>query len=247
MNHTPFSSVRFRDVRQFRLFLVLLVATGLDAFLVLARLYWVHHKTHPADPYSWPEVQGIFGLAFGFLGWNLLLAWIPYWAALRLDRSYRNGAAWPGRLVWLALWLFFLPNAPYIVTDFIHLQYRPPVPIWYDMVMLFAFASTGLMLGLLSLYEVRHTLRHHFSAWQTEALIVLFTGMSGFGVWLGRFQRWNSWDILANPLGLLRDLAHTLSSRHELIDAAGVSGLVAGILLVGYTMLTVMLSNSRGV
>lgn len=245
MNRSSNTVGRFRDLQQHRLFLLLLLATSLNAFLVLARLYWVHQKTHPADPYSWPEIQGIFGLAFGFLGWNLLLAWIPYLAALRIDRQERAGAPWSARWFWIVLWLAFLPNAPYIITDFIHLQYRPPVPIWYDMVMLFAFASTGLMLGLLSMFEVRNTLRQHVTIWQTEGFMLLAIGMSGFGVWLGRFQRWNSWDILANPLGLVRDLAHTMARRHELIDALGVSGLVGGMLLVGYAMLTIMLSGGK--
>lgn len=246
MEHPASSIPPFRDRRQYQLFWLLVLATGLNALLLLLRLWYVHLKTHPGEPYSWPEVQGIFGLAFGFLGWNLLLAWVPYLAALRFGRAHRFGASRGVLLLWFALWLAFLPNAPYIVTDFIHLRYRPPVPVWYDMVMLFAFASTGLMLGLLSLNEIRHTLRRRFAAVHTELVMLAAIGLSGFGVWLGRFQRWNSWDLLANPVDLFRDLAHTMLQRHELVDALGVSGLIGGMLAIGYAMLNVMLSNSRG-
>ncbi len=77
----------------------------------------------------------------------------------------------------------------------------------------------------------------------SQILVLLSIGLSGFGVWLGRFQRWNSWDILTNPDGLLRDILLTLTQRGELIKAAGVSGLIAGMLLVGYSVLLVLLST----
>lgn len=230
----------FRDRRQSNLFLLLLFATGMNALLVLARYFLTYAKAHPDAPYAWPEVQGVLGLAFGFLGWNLLLAWIPYLAALQFERKQRQGAHGAALLVWLLVWLLFLPNAPYMVTDFIHLQYRPPIPVWYDMVMLFSFAFTGLLLGILSLYEMRLALLRFFSSTRTELFILASIGLAGFGVWMGRFQRWNSWDIMTNPRGLLRDLFHTMTQRHELIDAIGVSGLMASILLIGYAMLRIV-------
>ncbi|MCC6459079.1 MAG: DUF1361 domain-containing protein [Saprospiraceae bacterium] len=230
----------FRDRRQFNLFGLLVMATALNALLLLGRAALVNYKTHPAHSLAWPEIQGLFGLAFGFLGWNLFLAWVPYLAALRFERSGSRL-----RWAWFLLWLLFLPNAPYIVTDFIHLHHRPPVPVWYDMVMLFSFASTGLMLGLLSLYEIRLALGRQWSRLFTESIMCAAIGLAGFGVWLGRFQRWNSWDVFSNPAGLLRDLLHTVTQRHELIDALGVSGLIGAMLLMGYAMLSVMLSGGR--
>lgn len=243
MNTKPESAAPTRDERQFRLLALMGVATLLDISLILARDVVAGLKRHQYSPSDWSEVAGLLGLPFGFLLWNLFLAWVPYLAALRFERLSAGNAKPLARWGWFALWLFFLPNAPYIITDFIHLQHRPPVPVWYDMIMLFAFASTGLLLGLLSLHEVQRALRREFSMLFSQALVLLSIGLSGFGVWLGRFQRWNSWDILTNPDGLLRDILLTLTQRGELIKAAGVSGLIAGMLLVGYSVLLVLLST----
>ncbi len=233
----------FRDKRQFRLFLLLVLATGLDAMLVLARFMLNQTRVNASGVFDWPEIQGILGLAWGFLAWNLFLAWIPYLAALRFERLQATGAGRLGLLALFAVWLAFLPNAPYIITDFIHLDHRPPVPVWYDMVMLFAFACTGMALGLFSLYEIQLGLRRQFSGKLTHLIIFGAAGLAGFGVWLGRFQRWNSWDILTNPLALAGDIAQTLMIRHELLKAMGISGLIGGMLLLGYAMLSTSLSD----
>lgn len=225
--------------RQRRTFLLLMLASGLNVFLVFARSVLAYARTHPEAPYAWPEIQGVLGIAYGFLCWNLLLAWAPYLAALQFNREVHAKSAIVLRAGWFALWLAFLPNAPYLVTDFIHLQYRPPVPVWYDIVLLFSFAFTGLMIGVVSLYEMRLALRRYLTRAKTEAVILGAIALAGFGVWLGRFQRWNSWDLLANPVALCRDVARTLTQRHEVIDALGVSGLMASILLIGYGMLSV--------
>ena len=74
-------------------------------------------------------------------------------------------------------------------------------------------------------------------------MVLLAIGLSGFGVWLGRFQRWNSWDIVTRPEALLRDIADTFTTRHELAHAAGISLLLSGVLLVGYGMLSAMLDG----
>lgn len=243
MKQTPLSTPSTRDERQLRLAALLVLATLLDVGLILARDILAGLKRHQHSQTEWSDVAGWLGLPFGFLLWNLFLAWVPYLAALRFERLPAGSTSPLARWSWFALWLFFLPNAPYIMTDFIHLQHRPPVPVWYDMIMLFAFASTGLLLGLLSLHEVQRALRREFSVLFSQVLVLLSIGLSGFGVWLGRFQRWNSWDILTNPDGLLRDIVLTLTQRGELLKAVGVSGLIAGMLLVGYSVLVVLLST----
>lgn len=219
------------------------MASFLDIALVLARFFLVQLKNHAPLGNAASEIQGVFGVAFGFLVWNLFLAWVPYVASLRFGRTV--GPARIMRIGWFVLWLAFLPNAPYIVTDLIHLQYRPPIPIWYDMIMLFAFACTGLTLGLLSLFEIQRALWQQFSARMAQGIVFMAIFLSGFGVWLGRFQRWNSWDILTNPHGLFRDMAETLTHRNEMVKALGVSGLIASIVLFGYAFLATLLSTGR--
>lgn len=243
MNNKSLRSSIFRDQRQFRLFLLLSAATCFDALLVVARTGLTQARAHATGYFHWPEIQGIFGLAWGFLAWNLFLAWVPYLSALRFERLQATGTRRWSLLMWFGAWLAFLPNAPYIITDFIHLEHRPPVPVWYDMVMLFAFASTGMALGLFSIYEVHCGLRRQFSGKTAHLMIFGAAGLAGFGVWLGRFQRWNSWDILTNPMSLAHDIAQTLASRHEMIKALGISGLIGSMLLLGYAMLATSLND----
>jgi uncharacterized membrane protein len=141
-------------------------------------------------------------LTFAFLVWNLFLAVIPAVAGALVVRS-RGTAA---RLFWGVVWLLFLPNAPYIVTDFVHLVPRPPIPLWYDVALLLSCAGTGLLLGYSSVADVQDAVTMRFGAaagWLTAIAALL---LSGFGVYLGRFLRWNSWDPIANPSALLTRL-----------------------------------------
>jgi uncharacterized membrane protein len=235
---------RFRDEQQFRLFTMLALATFCCGLLVLGRAYINRHNLTHVNTLK--DLYWFRAPTFFFLLWNLFLAWIPYLAALKVEQMQRVGGRRIFVWLWMLVWLAFLPNAPYIITDFIHFRHLPPVPFWYDLTLFFATACTGLMLGLLSLYEVHLVFKRWFSKTFSAALIVLAIGLSGFGVWLGRFQRWNSWDLVTRPDALLSDIAATFTTRHELIHAAGISTLLSGILLVGYGLLTAMLGSGEG-
>ncbi len=143
-------------------------------------------------------------LRFGFLSWNLFLAWVPLGIALltyrRLEqgrlRGYHALAGW-------AAWLLFFPNAPYIITDLLHLTKRSAVPIWYDSLMVFSYALVGLLAGLLSLYLIHRVMDRLLGRGAARWVVTGSLLLAGFGVYLGRFERWNSWDLLTNPAGLL--------------------------------------------
>ena len=145
--------------------------------------------------------------ALGFYPWNLVLAWIPFLLARRVYglRASRSPRYWlfGGCAV---LWFFFFPNAPYIVTDLVHLKTRAPVPKWFDLVMMVSFAWTGLCLGYLSLYLMQEVVRSWLGRRWSWGFVVVMLALSSFGIYLGRFQRWNSWDVLARPLGLASDV-----------------------------------------
>ena len=134
---------------------------------------------------------------FMFLVWNLFLAAIPAVAAqlfVWADAGRRHAQ----QFLWFFLWLLFLPNAPYIITDFIHLTPRPPIPLWYDVAVLLSCAATGLLMGYTSLADVQHVITRRFgqiAGWSTAAVSLL---LSGFGIYVGRFLRWNSWDAITN-------------------------------------------------
>ena len=90
-----------------------------------------------------------------FLLWNLFLAAIPLLASGRLMRERRPEWALSLRDgLWLGVWLLFLPNAPYLLTDFVHLRHRPPVPFWYDLAVILSCAGTGLVFPYASLARV---------------------------------------------------------------------------------------------
>jgi uncharacterized membrane protein len=170
-------------------------------------------------------------LAYRLILWNLFLAWIPLFCSL-LAHQIR------GRLALVALgatWLLFLPNAPYVVTDLIHLRQRE-VPIWYDITMITTFVWAGIMAGCLSLFVMQQRIRAWFGAVWGWVFSIACVALSGFGVYLGRFQRWNSWDVLANPDALARDILSRIVNPFDYPRTYAFSLLMA--LLFGGVYLT---------
>ena len=141
---------------------------------------------------------------YGFLIWNLFLAWIPFIISyftytLTLHRKWIYVVIPSAAFIWL----IFFPNAPYILTDFQHLANSGgDLPVWYDVMMLIWFAFTGLLLGMVSLFLMQEIMRREFGRWAGWAFVALVAGLSSAGVYMGRFLRWNSWDILRNPTGI---------------------------------------------
>lgn len=171
-------------------------------------------------------------LAHAYLVWNLFLAWIPLGFALLAVRHRTNIRR---LLIFSALWLLFLPNAPYLVTDLVHLRERPPVPLWFDMVLLQSFIGLGLVLGLISLYKMQWVATMYLGRRGSWTFVLCVIGLTGFGVYLGRVQRWNSWDIIANPLGLFVDIFKHFTPPHR--RGAGLfTILYAGFFFIAYTM-----------
>jgi uncharacterized membrane protein len=168
--------------------------------------------------------------AFGFLLWNLFLAWVPWLASLCCTSS--RGV---GRFAWLPLWLVFFPNAPYLVTDFVHLRARPPVPVWYDVGMLTAFAWAGLILAVTSLRAIHGRVAERLGALAGWVFVACVAGASGFGIYLGRVLRWNSWDVLRSPWELARQIAMRVLSPIEHFHAWIMAALFGGLMLVVYT------------
>jgi uncharacterized membrane protein len=139
---------------------------------------------------------------FSFMLWNLFLAALPLVFALLLPHNRRFSRAIPV----LAVWLLFFPNAPYVLTDLIHLKPRAGVPMWYDLLMLLAFALTSLWIGFHSLHLVQQWIARHFSPRTGWLAVLVIMPLTGFGIYLGRVLRWNSWDILSRPVTMLRDI-----------------------------------------
>ena len=176
---------------------------------------------------------------FYFLLWNLTLAWVPYVSAMwahMLHQAHRK--RWLRILPIAVLSIVFFPNAPYIVTDFLHLAARPPVPLWYDIGMLAAFAWAGILLGVYALRLLHRIVEDWLGRWVGWGFVNITILLSGFGVYLGRFLRWNSWDLLTNPTEILMDIAVRFRHPFENLQTFGVAFLFAALLLTCYMALT---------
>ena len=179
---------------------------------------------------------------FRFLIWNLILAWIPLLLALLVYDRYRRGRSLLVLAPALVLWLLFLPNAPYIVTDFVHLSAGSPAPLWLDGVEVSAFAWTGMLLGFVSLYLVHAVARHRFGAVPSWIGVLCVLGLVGVGVYLGRVKRWNSWDLLTQPGARLAQLHAHLGDPASLTRAVGISLAVTCLLAAAYLVFYVLMA-----
>ena len=222
----------FRDAKQFRLFALLLLSTLFNFALIAVRLH--HLDFNYSEIESTKEFAKLRGTStFFFLIWNLFLAWVPYWIALSLEYIYQQTSYKIVIILLLFIWLLFFPNAPYILTDLLHLRHRQPIPYWYDLMVLLSFAWTGLMLGLASLYEVQLFLQKHWSKTISWLFIMFVLPLSGLGIFIGRYLRWNSWDILTDPFGLFQDLVAILLNPGNFYGS-GIAVVSAVFLSIAY-------------
>lgn len=197
------------------LLLIMGASLTLSVVLITLRVFWTHN------------------MMFVFLLWNLFLALIPFGLSTMVGLT-------AGRIkarVLLpvgAVWLLFFPNAPYILTDLFHLEPRPGVPYWFDLALILSCAWNGLMLAYASLSDMQALVARRLgwgAGWGFATVAML---LSSFGVYLGRFLRFNSWDIFTNPLNLFYDIfvhvVHPVSHPR----AWGVTLLYGVFLLLGY-------------
>ncbi|HEX9050885.1 MAG TPA: DUF1361 domain-containing protein [Anaeromyxobacter sp.] len=178
----------------------------------------------------WGVRRRLAGPELDYLAWNLALAWVP-WVAARLAARARSRL---GSAAAAAVWLLFLPNAPYLVTDLVHLRPDPPVPASFDVLLFASFALAGCALAWGSLDAVHARLAPAVGRARAALAIAAVLLLTGFGVYLGRFERWNSWDLLARPRGVLADAAGALGNPRAL----GFSAAFAAFVGAGYLLLS---------
>ncbi|MBK6464665.1 MAG: DUF1361 domain-containing protein [Myxococcales bacterium] len=172
--------------------------------------------------------------AYKFLAWNLFLAWIPFALGLAVER-FVAARAHSALVAAAALaWLLFLPNAPYIVTDLIHIRFRQEAPLWFDAVMLMAFAWTGLTLGVASLRRLAGVVASRWGLGLARVFVVTVAGLSGYGIYLGRFARLNSWDLAAHPGWAARELLEPVAHPVAMAQAWNVTLTQAALFLMIY-------------
>ena len=132
--------------------------------------------------------------SFLYILWNVFLASIPFFISsiLILNINTKKDVVRPLFIIGFILWLLFLPNAPYVITDFIHLS---RAHLMYDIFFIFASAYTSLLFGLYSILNMERLLILKFSKRIVDIFIVIIIFFTSFGIYLGRFLRFNSWDL----------------------------------------------------
>jgi uncharacterized membrane protein len=173
-------------------------------------------------------------VVFRYLVWNLFLAWIPLAFALVVYDGVRRGMGRLSLLAFAGLWLLFFPNAPYLVTDLKYVGEYGGAPLWYDVVLLSTGAWAGMALGLISLYLMHAVARNLWGALNAWLVVGVVIVLSSFGVFLGRFQRWNSWDVFTNPGPLARQLADGLANPLDYPRALAVTAVFTAFLGTTY-------------
>jgi uncharacterized membrane protein len=172
---------------------------------------------------------------YRFLVWNLFLAWVPFLVALSAHARPLRGRA--GVAVVTPLWLLFFPNAPYIVSDFVHLHHGAAVPLWFDAMMLAGFATTGMLLGFASLFLMQVAWRRVAGRAVSWLGVGITLFLASVGVYLGRVFRFNSWDVVMRPRELSRVFMAALANPSGHRFPMATLAILTAALILGYVML----------
>jgi uncharacterized membrane protein len=204
MNLDRIRNFTYRNRHNIAVFILLNLACGACIALVGARVVYTDSTRHSG------------------LIWNLFLAWIPFILAY-----FSHALSWNRMRVFFVipiiafLWLLFFPNAPYMLTDLQDLARGAgkDAPLWYDVIIVVWCSWTGTLLGVISLYLMQDIIIRTFNRWVGWLFVFAISGLSSFGVYIGRFVRLNSWDILQNPaetamviLGIVIDPSRRLAA-----------------------------------
>ena len=187
----------FRSMFSEKTFFYLIILSGFSIFLSLCRIIYTGRAM------------------YAFLIWNLFLAFVPFLIANIV--TYRKFGK-KTEILFLLLWFIFFPNAPYILSDFIHLGKQPFAPRWFDLILILSYGLTGLGFGFSSFKKIKSILQRRFSKINIFLLNAAILYITSYGIYIGRFLRWNSWDIFSNFIPLMKDIFTTVV--HPIQNAA---------------------------
>ena len=195
-------------------------ASAVTVVLVVARIFWTRD------------------IIYASLVWNLFLAWLPLGFALLAGDEFDPFKTRNWRFLGFAgAWLLFFPNAPYIFTDVVHLTTYFYRHFWVDLMLILLCAFTGLVLGFVSLFLMQGVVRRLYGNLTSWVFIAAVAALSGFGIYLGRFKRFNSWDVIWKPLKLTRGIGEWASNPLAHSNSYAFPMLFAVFLFLAYLML----------
>ncbi len=169
-------------------------------------------------------------LSYIFLVWNLFLAFIPWWISNILKRKEKLTFI---HLPIILIWLLFLPNAPYILTDLFHLKPHIGLPLWFDLILVLSFALTGMIVFFKSLKDMLKLLNNRISQFYVTIITPFIFWLVAYGLYLGRYLRFNSWDII-HPFRLMNASFNILFEK----DTIGFTLIFSVFMWFLYVMLT---------
>jgi uncharacterized membrane protein len=152
-----------------------------------------------------------------FLIWNLFLAIVPYLLSSNIHNNFFYKSKKIQNTFYAFVWLLFIPNTFYILTDFTHLHFKNIFQFGLDLLIISSFSFAGFYLGLLSLYHMHHLTRAKYGNKSGNLFIVIISFLSAFGIYLGRVLRFNSWDIISKPIALFNTSIYALFSLETII------------------------------
>ena len=150
-----------------------------------------------------------------FLPWNLFLAFIPWWIAMIVNREPAILGNKILLTIFLGIWLLFIPNSFYIITDLFHLSKFRLAPAWYDLLMIFSFAWNGILFGIVSLWRIEKIIKIALGKNFSFLLVFAVMWLCAFGIYIGRFLRFNSWDVITDPFSLAGEIVNMIIHPFE--------------------------------
>ncbi len=188
-----------------------------------------------------------------FIFWDTFLAWVTVGVAVILDLIFCYSRKIVRAVMFIfigATWFFFFPNAPYLVTDLLHVFVRysfdPTERFWIDVVFwqhlftLFTIAILGVLLGSYSLFSVQSLVRISFGVITSWIFVIVVLILSSFGIYIGRFVRWNSWDVLMRPGFILKEIFIMLTDPSKLYHIFSFCKFMFMVLIISYVLIYVI-------
>lgn len=175
-----------------------------------------------------------------FLTWNLFLAFVPYFITWWMSKDVRIAENRFKYCMALAVWLLFIPNSFYIITDLFHLNRSRSAPQWFDLLLIFSFAWNGLLAGVLSLRRVEVLLAAEKGNQFAVVFVFVVMWLCGFGVYIGRYLRFNSWDVVTDPLSLVAEILDLVIHPFQNAEAWAMTGSYALFMTLLYFTLKKM-------
>lgn len=149
--------------------------------------------------------------SYAFLTWNLFLAFIPYY----LIKKFKVEQSKPLQVIIIGTTILFLPNAPYLLTDLFHLRERIAAPMWFDLILILSFAFLGMVFFVSCVSNLLLIINNMFgSGLITSGFKFFIMSSSAYGIYLGRYLRFNSWDLVSDPFNLARQMFYSFFSQN---------------------------------